>query len=267
MRVFVCVLLLAALDAGEPGTITIVTWNVLNEAETWAERLPRLHAALDAARPDIVCTQETTTAMRADLARGAWCSGLHGVDLDGSPATIAGLHVWSRWPIDARKVHLPTRMRRGGLITRVAAPGGACDLGVVHLDSRLEDGPVRSRQLAVMNAALPDSGDAILAGDFNFGDGEPDGDALRGWQDAWRVLHPDQPGFTWDLQRNPRAPANSFPDEPSRRIDRVLLRGGWQVVSADLIGGDVPTGSDHLGLRVVLRRGSATGAAPAQSSR
>jgi endonuclease/exonuclease/phosphatase family metal-dependent hydrolase len=95
----------------------------------------------------------------------------------------------------------------------------------------------------------------VLAGDVNYGDGEPDGDGLAAtWRDAWPHLHPGEPGFTWDLVRNPRAPAQSFPGEPSRRIDRAFVRGAWTATAISIIGSEPPTGSDHLGLRVVLAR-------------
>ena len=193
--------------------------------------------------------------MRDALAAGAWARGLHATTIADDATPVRGLHVWSRAPQRAHAVRLPTRMGRAGLLAGIDAAGDPLAIGVVHLDSRLEDRPMRERQLAVMQRVLAPHAQALLVGDVNYGDGEADGAGLDpAWRDAWPLLRGADSGYTWDLTRNPRAPANSFPGEPSRRLDRVFARGAWVPVEVALIGTEPPTGSDHFGLRVVLEK-------------
>lgn len=120
---------------------------------------------------------------------------------------------------------------------------------------------MRSRQLQAMGRAFAGQQHAMLVGDCNFGDGARETqDVPPGFADVWSLLHPGKPGFTWDIERSPMARRGSFPDEPSRRLDRVLMRSPhWRPTAMTLLGTEaVPDTkgeifpSDHFGVRVVL---------------
>lgn len=94
---------------------------------------------------------------------------------------------------------------------------------------------------------------------FNYGDGDqeqrlPHLSLLR---DAWLTARPDpdDPGLTYDVERNPVARANAFAAEPSRRLDRMLLSSDLKPLAVGLVtpGSGQEAGrppSDHYGVWV-----------------
>jgi len=94
-----------------------------------------------------------------------------------------------------------------------------------------------------LDFAASASGNAVLLGDFN---AMPNSEAVReishrGWIDAWSVLKPQDPGFTFES------------DKPSIRIDYIWVREGMKdrlrdVATFGTPGGPAPRLSDHLGL-------------------
>ena len=105
------------------------------------------------------------------------------------------------------------------------------------------------------NTALP----VVLAGDFNADAENPTDPTYQlllsaGFTDAWKVTHPDEPGYTWPLFL-----VNPFEYvSPFQRLDLVLTRGAVEATKADLVGErDVtpqrPMPSDHAGVVATLR--------------
>lgn len=270
MRVFLllamlCVYPLATAPLGAadgPHELVVVSWNVLADASDRERRLPVLLTTLRDARPDVIALQETTTWFSAALAGEPWAKDLRQVPVVADHAFPGGLAVFTRLSVArALVVNLPTDMGRCGMLVELSVGQSSLCVGVVHLDSYLEDGPIRSRQLQEMGRALGAHPYSVLVGDFNFGDGEREGqDMPPGFLDVWNVLHPGKPGFTWDIERSPMARRASFANEPSRRLDRVLVRSPtWRPTAMTLLGAEpVPDTkgelfpSDHFGVRVVL---------------
>jgi len=251
---------LTAADAARE--VVVVSWNVLADASERERRLPVLLATLRDARPDVIAVQEATTWFSAALAEQPWAKDLHRVVVDPDQPFPGGLAVFTRLPVvRSQVVELPTNMGRCGLLVELSLAQSSFFVGVVHLDSYLEDGLMRSRQLQAMGRALADQQHAVLVGDFNFGDGAREAqDVPAGFADAWSLLHPGKPGFTWDIERSPMARRGSLPNEPSRRLDRVFARSPhWRPTAMTVLGTDaVPDTngevfpSDHFGVRVVL---------------
>ena len=257
-----CVLPLIAAEV--PREVVVVSWNVLADASERERRLPVLLTTLRDARPDVIAVQEATTWFSAALVEQPWAKDLHRVTADPDQPFPGGLAVFTRLPVvRSQVVELPTAMGRCGLLVELSVGQASLCVGVVHLDSYLEDGPMRSQQLQAMGRAFAGQQHAVLLGDFNFGDGEREGqDVPPGFVDVWSALHPGKPGFTWDIERSPMARRGSFPHEPSRRLDRVLVRSPtWRAAAMTLLGTEaVPDTkgevfpSDHFGVRVVLQR-------------
>lgn len=255
----------APVDAADvPQELVVVSWNVLADASERERRLPVLLTALRDARPDVIAVQEATTWFSTALAGEPWAKGLQRVPVVTDQAFPGGLAVFTRVAVvRAQVVELPTGMGRCGMLVELSLGQSSLGIGVVHLDSHLEDGPIRSRQLQAMGRAFAGQQHAVLLGDFNFGDGgREEQDVPPGFIDAWDVLHPGNPGFTWDIERSPMARRGSFPNEPSRRLDRVLVRSStWRATAMTLLGteplpdtnGEVFP-SDHFGVRVVLTK-------------
>jgi endonuclease/exonuclease/phosphatase family metal-dependent hydrolase len=245
-----------------PRELVVVSWNVLADADERDRRLPVLLKNLHDAGADVIAVQEATTWFVNALVSEPWAKDFKRVSGDNEQPFPGGLAVFTKLPlVRSQVVALPTAMRRRGLVVELTSALGPLSFGVVHLDSYLEDGPMRGQQLRAMGVALQAREDAVLLGDFNFGDGTPEAAQIpAGFIDAWLHLHANKPGFTRDIERSPMAKRGSFPNEPSRRLDRVLVHSAkWQATAMTILGTEAVPGtngqvfpSDHFGVRVVL---------------
>lgn len=249
---------LLALSPPQP-TLTVVTWNVLGSNQGGQPRLDAVVAELKAANADVIVLQEVEAPQLERLAAADWARHYH--VLRGGLVAPGGLFVMSRRPIVAsRVVRFPSLMGRVGLVVTVDV-GGPMSFATGHLDSLLHHGPQRAAQLTALLSEVAGSEDSVVLGDLNFGDGEePESGALDPrWRDVWRKLSGTAAGLTWNKAKNPLAAKNSFATEPSRRLDRVLLRSSrWTASGIRMIGttwdASVGPPSDHFGLRFVLAR-------------
>lgn len=256
-------LALVGVCGAEPERLVVVTYNVLEHPRHRQERVPALLKVLEQAQADVYLLQEVMPWFAAELLSQPWAKGYRQVEVAGEPLPQGQHFVLSRWPVaGAKLVEMPTNLGRCGLIIDLDIAGRRWRMGNVHLESMLEDGPLRAQQLQTMFAALRGTDEALLVGDFNFGDGEPEGSALDpGFVDAWKTVKPRDPGFTWNIERSAMAKDGSFPSESSRRLDRILVRSPiWRPASATLLGdqpitpGSAIFPSDHFGLRVEFVR-------------
>lgn len=111
---------------------------------------------------------------------------------------------------------------------------------------------------ALANADVP----VVLAGDFN-ANAEPGPEhtasvqkiLYAGFADAWRMMHPGDPGYTWPLFGEDQMTGLTIANE---RIDLIFTRGlkplgftrAMNVQSAERTGLTEPWASDHAGLVV-----------------
>jgi len=146
---------------------------------------------------------------------------------------------------------------------------------VIHLtsDKKKNVNPAQKReyQLAVIYEKLiveqKLDEDCIIIGDFNIDD-SPENDGLfrPDFIDVWKILHPGEPGYTFDPVNNSTARIISNTGM-FRRFDRILVRSPqkcWAFKSIDLFANqpfDINTGSsekislfpsDHYGLVCIL---------------
>ncbi|MCA9619831.1 MAG: endonuclease/exonuclease/phosphatase family protein, partial [Myxococcales bacterium] len=159
---------------------------------------------------------------------------------DGQPVAPGGQLILAKQPLRSLSVLvMPGRQRRTLMIAELDIRGRRLRVATTHLESFLEDGPVRARQLDGIFDLLKQADDAVLMGDLNFGDGDqPETAHLDpSYLDLWRELLPKDPGFTWNMRENPLARIGAFVGEPDRRLDRILLRSdAWRPRSIALIG-------------------------------
>lgn len=262
MRHWILVVMVAALAAAEPPALTVLTWNVLADPTHAGQRLPAILAEIQRVQPDIIALQEVAPWMRAEIQRSAVFREYRLTVLGGRVDAPGGVFLAARSEVrNPRVVVIPSRQDRCALVADLDTPIGTLRVATVHLESFLHDGPIRAAQLRAVGQALEGAEHAMLLGDCNFGDGEePDTSAVpAGFADLWRQLKGDEPGFTWDRQRNALADAGSFPNEASRRLDRIFLRSSrWQPAAMDVVGTQPVAGqeglhpSDHFGLCVRL---------------
>ena len=256
----------AAGDAPAPDRLTVVTCNILAEEIPSARRQAALLNLLEESGADVIALQEVGRSWRDALLGAAWVKASYGWTREGaSPLVPNGNFILSRHPIrKASSATLPGRQGRTGLKAVIDVGGRELAVATTHMESRLEDGPVRAKQLDALFRLLRDAEDAVLLGDLNFGDGEePETTHLeKAYADLWLSLRPGEAGFTWNIEASEMARKGSFPGERSRRLDRILVRStAWKPKAVRIIGDQPVTPgdrklfpSDHFGVVGVIER-------------
>jgi endonuclease/exonuclease/phosphatase family metal-dependent hydrolase len=264
-----CLLLPGPLLAAD-GSITCLTWNALADTARKEIRIPALFSAISAADADIVALQEVTPWFYADLEAAGFFTHYRPAPGDETSPAPGGLLIAVKGRIKAsHRERLPGRGREL-LVVQAEVRGHEWGIATCHLDSYLEDGPIRAQQLDIFFAALQAHEHALLLGDFNFGDGEePEtGHLDPAFVDVWTALLPHQPGFTWDIERSVMAREGSFVGEPSRRLDRILVKSptfrarGVNIIGMTALTADGLFPSDHFGLTAALMAPSTQSTAP-----
>ena len=255
------------LDQGENKitAINLLTYNVLADPVFESSRIPALLKILEDSEADIIALQEVAPWFLEKLMAQDWVRQYHPTLFDGKLSAPGGQFILSRLPIEKSTHHLlPGKQQRTVVIARVPVNGKTIAVATTHMESYLEDGPIRAEQLDSIFSLVKDYAAAIVLGDFNFGDGEePETGRLDDrYVDMWTALEPKDPGFTWNMEESDMALKGAFKNEKSRRLDRILVRmSGFKPKSIRIIGNnpvhpDAPHifPSDHYGLSGVLKR-------------
>lgn len=254
--------------------LRVATWNVWWRFGPWEQRQPLIIDELRRVDADLICLQEVWGAggtSAADVIGDALgYERIYVGLLEMEPGVGFGNAVLSRWPIagsDHRPLPAhgaPTELRN---VVRadIDGPRGRLQVFSTHLNWRFDHSAVRQAQVETIAGFVQDSRPRayppIVCGDFN---AVPSSDEIRTLTgerpvahdlllvDAWRHVHPTDPGFTWDND-NPFVASQL---EQTRRIDYVFAgwfkaRGAGVPVSAELIGTEPDDGmhpSDHYGV-------------------
>ncbi|WP_240359407.1 poly(A) polymerase [Pyxidicoccus trucidator] len=271
-----------------PEHLTVITLNVLfdlydGELLATERRTPAVLALLRDTRADVIALQEVTASFLQALLAEPWVREQYWLSEGPDAVTVTpyGQVILSRLPFSSLCQRAFTRDKRV-IAGELALSGGSLWVATHHLMSnRAASGrSARATQVQALvewtrslgaqaGATAPD---VVLAGDFNFGDGEPEADTFThaGFVDAWPALRPTERGETYDPSRNALA-AFTTTSGLSQRLDRVMVcspSGRLAPETVELLGESplegppAPTGdalylSDHFGLRCVLRRGEA----------
>ncbi|MCK8501089.1 poly(A) polymerase [Myxococcus fulvus] len=283
-----------------PERLTVATFNVLfdlydREKLATEHRTPAALALLRETDADVIVLQEVTAPfLRALLAEG-WVRERYHVS-DGPEANTVvpyGQVLLSSEPLASVWQRVFSRDKRL-IVGELRLAGGPLWVATPHLTSNREatGAAARAVQVQALLEELPsltgddDAGvpDVVLAGDFNFGDGDAEVESFRraGFVDAWPTLRPSEQGETYNPRLNSLAAITTVSGR-LQRLDRVLVASPSGRLSpesielfgeAPLKGARAPSGeplfaSDHFGIRCVLRRdtraaSSVTGAAAAR---
>eukprot|EP01116_Phalansterium_solitarium_P015515 TRINITY_DN3432_c0_g1_i2.p1 TRINITY_DN3432_c0_g1~~TRINITY_DN3432_c0_g1_i2.p1 ORF type:complete len:463 (-),score=186.22 TRINITY_DN3432_c0_g1_i2:231-1619(-) len=264
---------------------TVASYNIWNLNEPWPERLALIVEQLRADMPDIIAFQEVRYMFERRYGRPprdgmhqidelaaalpdyqyVFVPGMTYVEINYGTFSIVdeGVAVFSRLPIvDASSVRMSRNFadredshQRVCLRAEVQLPGaGTVHVFVTHMT--LSDSARLRNAVEFLRFADRYPGPQVFVGDFNM---NPDGEALlflRGerqldglsgnFRDAWLELHPESAadvahGWTY----------TTLQDEPKKRIDFVMYRGGLRVTHMHVIDNANATGlmpSDHRGL-------------------
>jgi tyrosyl-DNA phosphodiesterase 2 len=248
-------------------TLAVATFNAWFQGPERPARIRGLLEVLERSRADVIFLEEATrplvdAMMAADWVRASYRLASAPVREDAIPSH--GLVVLSRPPLGDVVLHpLPTHMGRRVLVGEMKINGAVLALAAVHLESLRSNADTRASQLEAVFRLLEPFPDAVLAGDFNF---------CSSWTlenaridprfvDLWPALHPADPGYTQDTERNPML-AKAKGESKRVRIDRILLRSDarrWEPLACRLVGTEpVEAGSslfpsDHFGVIATLR--------------
>ncbi len=238
--------------------LVVMTYNVLADPVAPERRATAIGDIIRTHQPDIIALQEVAPwFLKLLLANSEIADSYQIPNFDGADQCPGGQLVLSRHPIiQADWTTLSGPQRRTAVAMTVSIEGRQTVVATTHMESPLEAGNVRAQQLRQLFQLAGTSSEVLVLGDFNFGDGELEEREIPStFVDAWTMLHPDDPGFTWDIERSLMAKRGSFPNEPSRRIDRVLIRSQIYQSGTIKIVGDQPLSegsglfpSDHFGL-------------------
>jgi endonuclease/exonuclease/phosphatase family metal-dependent hydrolase len=226
--------------------VRVVTLNLWGRFGDWPSRRAVLIDGLRALRPDLVTFQEAIVVDGYDqvvdlLGDGYRVAHQTGREDDGSGASIA-----SRWPLTGlRELDLNVTPRTAGfacgtLVAEIRAPEPVGALVFVNHKPNFESKLAYEREQQAVLAGrfleeLAADGDrhVVVAGDQ---DATPEAASIRFWtgeqsldetsvcyRDAWRVMHPGEPGATFMPGHNPLV-GPAWPRDLCRRIDYVFVR-------------------------------------------
>lgn len=250
-----------ALDPEAP--LRAVTYNVLWESARGdePERIAQAVEVLRELAPDVLALQEATPAFLRELLAQPWARAYASSDSPrGSTLALAGEVLLSRWPM-TRLAKLAFTTKKTALCAEIAHPRAPLRVAVVHLTSNraADAAETRAAQLWTVLEAVregaPEGSAQLVLGDTNAREHELD-EWLEAYAltDAWRALHPEEPGFTYDPLKNPQAARTTLSGQPAR-YDRVLCGGGLAARAMTLAGrGSTarPPPSDHYAVSCEL---------------
>jgi endonuclease/exonuclease/phosphatase family metal-dependent hydrolase len=244
----------------------------------WSDRRAVLAEGLRALDPDLVSFQEAIHHDAYDQVTDLLGPGYHVAHQTRREADGSGVSIASRWPLAAvQEVDLQVTPRTAGflsvaLVAEVEAPPPFGPLLFVNHKPNFELALEHERGLQAVTTAThlerlaaDREVHVVVAGDF---DAPPDADSLRFWRgrqalggtsvcyrDAWEQVNGGDPGHTFTPD-NPMVAEGTWPLEPGRRIDYVLVRCRGHGPSLDITACarifDQPIsgvwGSDHFGV-------------------
>ncbi|MBZ4422287.1 poly(A) polymerase [Myxococcus sp. RHSTA-1-4] len=271
-----------------PERLTVLTFNVLfdlYDADLLAteRRTPAMLALLRDSGADVIALQEVTPPFLRALLAEPWVREHYWLSEGPGASTVTpyGQVLLSRLPISSLWQRAFSRDKRV-IAARLDISGAPLWVATQHLTSNRTPTGSTARAAQVqaliewtrsLGAGAPEAApDVVLAGDFNFSDGEPEASAFTeaGFVDAWPALRPTESGETYDPTRNALA-ALTTRSGRRQRLDRVLVSSPSGRLVPEVVGllgesplegppapaGDALYPSDHFGLRCVLRRSSA----------
>lgn len=264
--------------------LTVASFNVLfdlyePELLDTGRRTPAAISLLRSIDADIIALQEVTPSFLHALLDTPWIRE-HFFLSDGPAATTVtpyGVVLLSRFPFASLEQSIFSRDKRT-IAGEVALRGGPLWVATLHLTSNKDPHSSTTRaaqirtvlhQAQALEARGSEAPDLLILGDFNFGDGAPEEQAFEeaGFSDAWKVLRPGEPGYTYDPARNGLA-AQTTSAGQSQRFDHLMIRsasGRLKPRETSLFGEEPLSGrpapgggplfvSDHFGLSCTLAR-------------
>jgi endonuclease/exonuclease/phosphatase family metal-dependent hydrolase len=243
----------------------VATFNILNLADRWPERLPLILADMAALQPDVLGLQEVVFVMQQDRVIGAAGEGRYAAIRGWAGRPEYGNSLLVREPLVGRDFErVDLGLQRAAHRIRVDLPGGSTvTIVATHLHHIPADAAERDRQAAAVVDWFdggPETDGLVVMGDFNADPTEPAYARMvaAGFRSASVEANGSEPAVTWPSGL--QAPAMDT-DGDARCIDFIWVRGAIRVSEACLVfdrpDPNDPTlyPSDHLGVAARLEIG------------
>lgn len=240
----------------------VATFNILNLADRWVERLPLILTDMAALQPDLLGLQEVVYVMQQDRLIGAAGEGYYATLRGWAGRPEYGNSLLIREPLAGRDVErLDLGLQRAAHRTVIDLPAGLRLLvAVTHLHHAVPATAERDEQAGALIdwlASAPDTDATIVMGDFNADPAEPAYARMvaAGFRSAFTEANGAEPAVTWPSGL--QAPAMDTDGDPDC-LDYIWLRGAARAVDArlafDRADPDDPSlyPSDHFGVAAHL---------------
>src|SRR6516165_2629073 len=220
-----------------------MTLNLWGDNGPWEARMALVGEALREIQPDVVALQEVREVPDKVPNQAAELAAQQGWNYVFAPSTAwggghEGLAILSKFPISAHDARpLPHSQESEGRIVlsaRVDSDFGEVWVHNTHLSFREQEGRKREDQVLAVDevvSAHKNDNPQVLMGDFN---AVPYSDEIRWltglttlsgrrvyYQDAWDMIHPDEPGYTWARDNHYRD--RMYWLRADRRLDYVFV--------------------------------------------
>jgi endonuclease/exonuclease/phosphatase family metal-dependent hydrolase len=243
----------------------VATFNILNLADRWVERLPLILADMAALQPDLLGLQEVVYVMQQDRLIGAAGEGHYAALRGWAGRPEYGNSLLIREPLASREVErVDLGLQRAAHRTVIdLSDGSSLLIAVTHLHHAVPATAERDEQAAALIDWLrsaPETDATLVLGDFNADPAEPAYArmAAAGFRSAFAEANGAEPAVTWPSGL--QAPAMDTDGEPDC-LDYIWLRGAARAVAARLVFDrphpDDPSlyPSDHFGVAAQVEIG------------
>ena len=220
-----------------------------NEGVRVAERMRAIGRIIAARNPHVVCLQEVTPNIKRLLAADrSWWDRYEVACSEPAMTPYFTLLLVAKGHLaapgsrqDFRNATARSRMGRDLALARVRFRGKELAVATSHLESYVwqtkeshaKERTAQFREALEVLRTAPSGKNAIFVGDTNW-DEKTDGEMQLppGFRDAWRALHPDDPGFTYDAKRNTMLLGGL-----QKRLDRAVVSlTDFELRSVQLVG-------------------------------
>ena len=234
-----------AYQVVKPRHLRFVTLNLWGENGPWEARLDLVADKLAGVLPDVVALQEVREVPGSVSNQAELIAKARGWNHVFAPSTAwgggqEGLAILSKFPIGAHDSRvLPHSQEDEGRIVlsaRIDSDFGQTWVHTTHLSFREQEGRKREDQVLVVDEVVQahkqkDDAPQVVMGDFN---AVPHSDEVRWlsglttlsgrrayYQDAWDMIHPTEPGYTWAKDNHYRE--RMYWLRADRRLDYIFV--------------------------------------------
>ncbi|CAD8046685.1 unnamed protein product [Paramecium sonneborni] len=205
--------------------ISFLTYNVWFDKHNFNERVIEILKIIQQSNCDFVCLQEVTRNFQIMMSNDKFIQQTYYIT--GNVIRDYGILILSKIkPIFISELPFNSQFGRTFLYMECQINEHSLIIGTSHLESMVYNEKARYEQLQCVYKELEKKENVIIMGDFNLETQKDEESISSGYNDLWKQLYPDNPGYTFIIE------------DFKRRFDRVLLKNGglYQANKIEIIG-------------------------------